>query len=554
MSDDTTGVGNDKVEYDEKTGAIRSFFGEDLFEESLETASDKAAGEKTTDFLERNKMRFQLENIDLVQTDKREGSVTESITYQQQHQGVPVYGARLVVGMRKEDSRVTSSVNQVDYELPTELRPEDARLSSQDAASVVRNILDGKFTKIESGKPQLFVYRFSSSQDDVEPPHPTPPIREELLSLGKGEDGQVYLAWQVLVDTFEPNGNWEFLIDAVTGEIVNVKDRRSYISRKGFVFMPDPITTSGNLGLSSLTNTATLNPERREVDIDNLNTPPNGQFRLEGKWAECQDIEPPFFGQPVTTTDFKYNAKDREFLSVMAYYWIDRLIEYLRGFGVPTFNQTVENVKIALDAQGLDGDDNSHFTLTASGKPYLAFGEGGVPDAADAHVIAHEYGHALHWYMNSRQNSRGNEEGFGDFLGGAWLDRFNTLQFQRRAVFPWDNNNNTDHYSDDRFFDTTRKYSDANFSGLPIHVKGSVLAAALWDLYQRMGGSSPDANTREQAADRVIHLYLEMLVSMPNNVAVRDLGNGLITADQAINGGANAAAISAVFAARGLNL
>lgn len=552
MSDDPKV--KDTIEYDQKTGAVRSFFGEDLFQEPQGMESDKTSGAKTTDFLEMNKALFQLENIDLVQTDKREGSATESITYQQQHQGVPVYGARFVVGMRKEDNRVTSSVNQVDYELPAELRPEDARLSSQDAISVVRESLDGKFTKIENGKPQLFVYRFSTPQD-VEPPHPPPPIRAELLSLRQGEEGQVYLVWQVLVDTFEPNGNWEFLIDAVTGKIVNVKDRRSYVSRKGFVFMPDPITTSGNLGLSSQTVEATLNPERREVDIENLNTPPNGQFRLEGKWAECQDIEPPFFGQPVTTTDFRYTAKDRKFLSVMAYYWIDRLIEYLRGFSVPTFNQTVANVKIALDAQGLNGEDNSHFTLNAGGKPYLAFGEGGVPDAEDAHVIAHEYGHALHWYMNSRQNSLGNEEGFGDFLGGAWLDRFNSQQFQREAVFPWDNNNSAaDHYSNDRFFNTARKYSDADFNGLDIHVKGSVLAAALWDLYQRMGGNSPQASTREQAADRAIHLYLEMLISMPNNVAVKDLGNGLITADKALNAGANAANIRAAFAARGLTL
>lgn len=543
---------NDKIEYDEKTGAVRSFFGEDLFEQPSGMESAKTTGAKTTDFLAMNEELFKLENIDLVQSDKREGSATESITYQQQHQGVPVYGARLVVGLRKEDNRITSSVNQVDYELPAEIRPEEARLSSQDAVSIVREILDDNFAKIETGKPQLFVYRYSDPED-IAPPHDLPPVRQKLLNLSTGEDGQVYLIWQVMVDTFEPNGNWEFLVDSETGRIIAVKDRRSYISRKGFVFMPDPITTSGNAGLSSQTDEATLNTERREVDIDNLNTPPNGEFRLEGKWAECLDIEPPFLGQPVTTTDFKYGAKDRKFLSVMAYYWIDRLIEYLRRFGIPTFNQTVENVKIGLDAQGVNGADNSHFTLNASGRPYLAFGEGGVPDAADAHVIAHEYGHALHWYMNSRQNARGNEEGFGDFLGGVWLDRFNTHQFQREAVFPWDNNN-IDHYSSERFFNTPRKFSDGNFNSLGIHVKGSVLAAALWDLYQRMGGNSANANTREQAADRVIHLYLEMLVSMPGNAQVSELANGFITADQALNGGANAANIKAVFAARGLNL
>lgn len=548
-----TDKNKDTIEYDEKSGAVRSFFGEDLFKQPSAAASSKSVGSKTTDFLELNKELFKLDNIDLVQLDKREGSATESISYQQQHMGVPVYGAKFVVGLRKKDNLVTSSVNQVDYELPAELRPEDARLSSQDAISVVRGVLGEQVAKIENAKPQLFVYRHSSPET-VEPPHGAPPIREKLLKLGTGENGAAYLVWQVLLDTFEPNGNWEFLVDAESGKIVVVKDRRSYAIRKGFVFMPDPITTSSNATLSSQTGAAMLNTERREVDIDNLNTPPNGKFRLEGKWAECLDIEPPFFGHPETQTDFKYDATDRKFLSVMSYYWVDRLIEYLRGFGIPTFNQTVENKKIGLDGQGVNGDDNSHFTLTSAGKPYLAFGEGGVPDAADAHVIAHEYGHALHWYVGSRQNAQGNEEGFGDFLGGVWLDRFNTNQFQREAVFPWDNNNNIDHYSNERFFNTPRKYSDATFGSLGIHTKGSVLAAALWDLYLRMGGNSADANIREQAADRVIHLYVEMLITMPSNAAVKQLGNGLIITDQALNGGANAVHIREAFKTRGLIL
>jgi hypothetical protein len=81
-----------------------------------------------------------------------------------------------------------------------------------------------------------------------------------------------------------------------------------------------------------------------------------------------------------------------------------------------------------------------------------------------------------------------------------------------------------------------------------------VLAAALWDLYLRVGGSSPDANDREKAADNVIHLYVEMLITMPSNAAVKQLGNGLINADQALNGGANAQHIRDAFLNRGLVL
>jgi zinc metalloprotease ZmpB len=549
---------DDRTQYDEKNGAVRSFFGAELVEQPSAAAAPeetaKTSGERTTNFLEANKDIFQIDNITLVPIDRREGSVTESVSYQQRHHGVRVYGAQLVVGLNKADGRVASTVNQVDYELPDTVRPEQTRLNSREAAALVRERLKTRFGKMETGEPRQFVYRHVPPELDASP-HDAPPIRQEMLELSTGKAGEAYLVWQILLDTQDPSGNWEILVDAISGELVAVNDRRSYATRKGFVFTPDPITTSGNVALSSKTGEDKLNPERREVDLNNLNKPTFliSGYRLDGKWAETREIESPTFDEPVTTSHFKYGAKDRKFLSVMAYYWVDSFVEYLRGFNVTTFNKAVEDKKLALDAQGVGGEDNSHFTLDVGSKPILAFGEGGVPDAADAHVIVHEYGHALHWYINSRQNAQGNEEGAGDFLGGAWLDRFNTHQFERDSVFPWDNNR-ADRYSDDRFFNTPRKFSDPDFNSHGPHVKGSVLAAALWDMFLRMGGNSANQADREAAADQAIHMYLEMLVSMPDNSPVKDLVNGLIAADQALNGGSNATAIKGAFRDRGLNI
>ena len=234
------------------------------------------------------------------------------------------------------------------------------------------------------------------------------------------------------------------------------------------------------------------------------------------------------------------------FLSVMTYYWVDRVVTYLRGFNVPAYNHAVEATRIMLDAQAVDSADNSHFTTDVNGKPYLAFGEGGVPDAADAHVIVHEYGHALHFYLGTHQNAAGSEEGYGDFLAGSWLDRFNDAGFQRESVFPWDNNKSaSDHYSDDRFLNSNRKFSDANYNSLEIHIKGSVLAATLWDLYLSLGGNVA-------AADTINHLYVEMLLLVASNAPVADLAKGLVTADAAVNGGANGVKIKAAFKGRGL--
>jgi zinc metalloprotease ZmpB len=540
---------DNRTTYDKKNGAVRSFFGTDLVEypnAGVAAFSAKATSEKASDFLAANKDLFKLQNITVMAADRREGSATESLRYRQEHDGIPVYGAEFVVGMEK-GGKVSSAVNGLDYDIPAELTRDRVRLTATEAAAEVSKQLGRTARTVLTAPGKLYVYR-NQPAPRVVTPKPELAERATITGMGTGQLGQVYLAWLVPTDTRQPLGNWDVFVDALTGAIVAVRDRRHYAAVKAMVFRPDPISTSKNASLSSATPESILNPLRVEVALENLDPPVGDTFRLDGKWAASRELETPVVAPPTTTTHFKYGAKDRRFLSVMAYYWVDRVVTYLRGFGIPTYNHAVELTRINLDAQGLDLADQSHFTTDAHGHPYLAFGEGGVPDASDAHVVIHEYGHALHFYLGTSQNEEGNEEGYGDFLAGSWLDRVNVGQFQRESVFPWDNNASpADHYSKERFFNTPRKFSDADYDALDIHVKGSVLAATLWDLFLSLGGG-------EDAADAVNRLYVEMLLSTAANARVSDLAKGLVTADQALNGGTNKAKIKAAFGGRGLAL
>ena len=180
-----------RTRYDTKTGAVRSFFGTDLIEGEVErelAVARKTTEEETNDFLNSNKDLFKLENITLEETDTREGSATQSVKYEQKHRGIPVYEAQLVVGLRKQDGRITSAVNKVDYEIPDTLGPDSVHVSAEEVIESLHERFDGLFSSLEMGTPKLYVYRHVASET-VEPPHGSPPIRDEMLGLGTGTDG-----------------------------------------------------------------------------------------------------------------------------------------------------------------------------------------------------------------------------------------------------------------------------------------------------------------------------------------------------------------------------
>ena len=549
------------VRRDPKTRAVRSYFDTAPRKRKALTKAAALSMAASTPvegdaFLETHRAEFKLEDIELRRESTKEGTATTSVRYEQRHHGVPVYGGHLVVGLPKDGGEPLSVVNKVDYELPDTLTPDQVRLTAQQADEVTRTALAGDGDEVVTGAPRLVVFR-------AEPAAPSKPIAlspveaarlETITGKGQAEPARAYLAFQIDADTRDADGRargqWEVMIDAVTGNVLRVKNRRRYDTRKGYVFWPDPITSSGVPGLSWASPIATLDAERKLVDLENLNPPVGGKYSLSGTWVTSVDKEPPAFAPVKTTTDFKLSVKERAFLSVMAYYWIDRFVVYLRKFNVPSLNAAM-NKPIPVDAQALRGEDQSHFVVSASGSYYIAFGEGGIPDASDPHVVMHEYGHAVHHFLGSSQG--GYEEGFNDFMATAFLDRFNTRKYQRATVFPWDNCAAVN-YDPKRRLDLSERFDDPGFSHYSEYLKGDILATALWDLYLAIGGKSPTAATREKAADTVIRMYLEMLISAADDSDADDLANGLLVADQALNQGKNKAAIKKAFKDRGLNL
>jgi hypothetical protein len=535
--------------YDKKTGAVRSFFGADLVAPIPQSKRSLTSVGKSDDFLKVNSGLFKLEALTLEKADLRKGSAKQAVHYSQLHNGIPVFGARLTVGMRKNDGAVTSAVNTLDYELPETLKPSMVKVNSGQVTDLIRSQFGSMFKGITLGEPKLYIYRHITGEVP-QPPRADRPIRRTMLKMGTGIDNRAYIAWQVFIDTNEPNGNWELWLDAADGKLLVVRDRNLSITRKAYVFSPDPVRSKQDTTLSWSSTEAVLNNERLEVDLQNLDDPGANPCKLEGEYVECKELDTPTFAQPQSNGDFKYGAKDRKFLSVMAYHYLDRLITYLLGLGCTDYNNSA--AKVQVDAQACDGADNSSSGLNASGTLIIKLGEGGVPDASDPAVPVHEYGHSIYRVLGVASTYPYEyEQGWCDFLAACWLDRFNEHQFERSEVFPWDNCPAV-HWDSTRRLDLTTKFNDAGFASYGHDYKGSVYATALWDWYLNIGGNSGDANVRRWAADEAIRTYLDMIVTTGVNSPPATLANGLIDADAARTGGLYQKVIWDAFRRRGL--
>ncbi|MFY9227079.1 MAG: M36 family metallopeptidase [Blastocatellia bacterium] len=565
-------IDDPKIEKCPKTKVVRSFFCKSfLVDKPSNYNKFKHVEDICLNFLKDNEKYFNLSNITYKQISVCEGSKTKSVTYQQIHNGVTVENY-IVVGVNKETLEVISTINQVDYEIPNDLGKE-RRLEAKDALDIVSKLTSKYTEKIQTGDPSLRIYKHASLTTNYNQSE----INKYIYSLTeieeKDKENKNFLVWQILLDVKSEYGYWEFLVDANDGKIVNVRDRRQYneskyISCPGKAFIPDPITSSQNKDLHP-TDLKTpeetekrlyeINQELKPVILSNLELPIKDIIKLNGRWIKSEDKLFPQVTPPKTTEGFIYEYKQPEFQSVMAYYWTDTFIEYLRQFNVIKYNERVEAVKITIDAQA----NESSFNLSVKEGPYILFDESDVPDATDAHVVIHEYCHAIHWYMEKQQSLLpfGIEEGIADFLAGVWLDRFNKTLFNRREAFPWANNTKINGYDPERVFDITKKFSDLEYSNLNhpnaygTYVKGSILATALWNTYLLMGGADlKNLEMHKTAADKLIYMYLEMLISIAPNVTVEQLVKGLINTDQQLFGGENRDHITKAFHNQGLTL
>lgn len=444
---------------------------------------------------------------DLVVTKVDEGLASYHVRLLQTYKGLKVYNAETSVHMNK-DGQVEAIYNDYKPGINIDIT---STISEANATDVARNHINP----------------VGGLRGD---------INTELLIYPK-DDGN-YLAYKVLIQAYNPLGDWLVFVDAKNGNILGKENLIRRVDGTGAVFDPNPVVTSGNNSIRDNNNADSpfltgqrINRVLRDLDnsgrlkgpyVDLNATGITGAYKTAG-----QANEP-------TTHNYQYTRSDDRFEEVTIYYAIDSFQRYIQSLGFTNVN----NRSIPVHAH-YQTDDNSYYSSADHG---LHFGDGGVDDAEDADIILHEYGHSIQdnqvpgW--GSSNESRAMGEGFGDYIAASFYATVNN-GFQRTCVGDWDA---TSYSSTNppclRRVDGQNHYPENIIN--EEHTDGEIWSASLWDIWLLLGSGITDK------------LVIESHFSLSPNSNFRDGANAIILADRNLYGGVHRSQIEAVFQNRGI--
>jgi hypothetical protein len=404
------------------------------------------------------------------------------VRFQQQQNNIPVLYTNIVVQLDKSnrikqvDLGHTSNTNIIQPSADRNISPEEAIKYASESL--------GSFTLRKKPVAPIQVY------------YPTP--------------NGLKLAYQVLILTREPEHDWQIIVDAYTGDVLEKKDLIFHIDGQGLVFDPNPVVTANNntyrdpdavastCGFSG-TSRATIDAERVTRTLRDI-TFSGGTHKLEGPFVKLRNFGTPNIAPPeeANANDFNYSSGDPRFEAVMVYYHVDTIQRYIQSLGITT----AHNSQIEADAHDETGGGGAFFSPGDRG---IHFGSSGTcrPDRAeDGDVMLHEYGHAIQnnqvpgWGVTNpvtgRAETRAMGEGFGDILACVFFAEM-AGGFQREVFEDWIFGD----VAGLRRVDGTKVYP-ADWVNQE-HGDGEIWSAALWNIYRTIGGDSSITSDRQAA-------------------------------------------------------
>ncbi len=332
-----------------------------------------------------------------------------------------------------------------------------------------------------------------------------------MLKILTMED-ESYLTWEVTISLKNPPEGYHVYVDVRDGEIIrkmNIFKRKT--TGKGRVFIPNPVVT---LKDSHLTSESSI-PENAYTTVVLKGL--DGSGFLRGEYVDTADT-------PNRTYEpshlFYYKRGDRGFCEVMVYYHLDSFQRFIQELGF----KNICNRQIKVNAYS-EGEDSYFDYITKT----ITYGAIGIPDAEDADIIIHEYGHAIMddqaHALNLSEEGCAMEQGFGDFLATCYFSE-ESEGFHRECMGDWNGIGNV--LQCIRRVDNQKYYPEDYKGVMTCDADGEIWSAALWDLFLVLGGNSEEKDKRIKARERSMKLVLE------SNFLLTPLSNFLDGADAII--------------------
>jgi Zn-dependent metalloprotease len=390
-------------------------------------------------------------------------------------------------------------------------------------------------------------------------------VLSELNVVRIGETAR--LAWHVYAEV-GPEEWYELLVDAHTGELL-LRHNLYVFEAQGTVYTEAPDkgarlllsfvgdttinTTAGWMGTSTVT---TGNNVEAYLDTNADNAPDaNNNTGLSNGHAFASNQN---FTFPFSTTADPRTQQAAVVTNLFYYNNFMHDFSYRLGFTETARNFQTNNYgrgglgadSVRAEAQDGSGTNNANFATPPDGQrprmqQYLFTAPAPDRDSSmDGDVVFHEYGHGISNRLigNGSTALSGTQsgamgEGWSDYWaitinGDGAVGEYSTGNVNgiRRAAYTVPANPVHD------------SYADVGAGGFQVHRDGEVWAATLWDLRTQLGATTTDL------------LVLNGMKFTPTRPSFLNARDGILQADQNLNGGANRCAIWTVFARHGMGV
>lgn len=544
-----------------EAGAMKNFFidGATLSEPQADTADNIARN-----FLNRNNSLFVLSpadvaNLKLTREDNDRGTVF--LEYSQTIGGIKVFEGQVQVVVNKAGEVLSVREGflvdnpQVRFK-PTMTEVEAIARALEHAGRSVAPAFAETYTRTSQSEMSRFANPLDVNLEEV---------LSELNVVRV--DNKTRLAWHVYAEV-GPDEWYELLVDAHTGELLfrhnlYVLDAQGTVyteapdkgARQLVSFVGDTVinTAAGWMGTSTVT---TGNNAEAYLDTDANNAPDNNNgagLSTGHASAANQDFTFPFSTTvdprtqqaAVVTNLFYFNNIMHDFSYNLGF------TETARNFQVNNFGRGgTGNDSVRAEAQDGSGTNNANFATPPDGsrprmQQYLFTSPNPDRDSSmDGDVVFHEYGHGISNRLigNGSGALSGTQSGA---MGEGWSDYWAVTINDDGAVGEYSTGNPNGIRRAPYSVPAAAvhdSYADVGAGGFQVHRDGEVWAATLWDLRATLGAATSNL------------LVLNGMKFTPNRPSFLNARDGILSADQNLNGGANRCAIWTVFARHGMGV